>query len=186
MLVAKILFNSVVSTPNAKFMTLDISNFYLNTPMKQPEYIHLNIRNIPEEVIRKYQLNDIVDNAGSIYLALVKGMYGLPHASLIANELLEKQLNKHGYFQSKLIPGLWAHKTRPITFTFVVDDIGVKYIGKEHALHLKHVLEAHYKVSADWTGSRYIGINLDWDYVCCKVHLSMPGYKEKALCHFHH
>ena len=37
MLVAKILFNSVVSTRNAKFMTMDISNFYLITPLKQPE-----------------------------------------------------------------------------------------------------------------------------------------------------
>jgi hypothetical protein len=44
MLVAKILFNSVISTKRAKFMTLDISNFYLETPMKRPEYIRLNIR----------------------------------------------------------------------------------------------------------------------------------------------
>ena len=29
MLVAKMLFNSVISTPGAKFMTMDISNFYL-------------------------------------------------------------------------------------------------------------------------------------------------------------
>ena len=36
MLVAKSLFNSVVSTRNAKFMTMDISNFYLMTPLKQP------------------------------------------------------------------------------------------------------------------------------------------------------
>jgi hypothetical protein len=34
MLVAKILFNSVVSTKDAKFMTMDISNFYLCSPMK--------------------------------------------------------------------------------------------------------------------------------------------------------
>ncbi len=34
MLVAKILFNSVVSTPGAKFMIMDISNFYLMTPLK--------------------------------------------------------------------------------------------------------------------------------------------------------
>ena len=34
MLVAKILFNSVVSTRSAKFMTMDISNFYLTTPLK--------------------------------------------------------------------------------------------------------------------------------------------------------
>ena len=30
----KFLLNSVVSTPGAKFMTLDIKNFYLNTPIK--------------------------------------------------------------------------------------------------------------------------------------------------------
>ena len=34
MLSAKILFNSIISTPGAKFMTMDISNFYLNTPLK--------------------------------------------------------------------------------------------------------------------------------------------------------
>jgi hypothetical protein len=33
MLVAKLLFNSVVSTPDAKFITMDISNFYLMTPL---------------------------------------------------------------------------------------------------------------------------------------------------------
>jgi hypothetical protein len=35
MLVAKILFNSVISTRGARFMTLDISNFYLMTPLKR-------------------------------------------------------------------------------------------------------------------------------------------------------
>jgi hypothetical protein len=186
MLVAKILFNSVISTKGAKFMTIDISNFYLNTPMKRPEYIRLNIRDIPKEIINEYKLNDIVDKDGSIYLAAIRGMYGLPHAGLIANELLEKRLNQHGYFQSKLVPGFWSHKTRPISFTLVVDDFGVKYVGEENALHLKHVLEQHYKVSADWTGNRYIGITLDWDYAGRKVHLSMPGYKEKALRQFQH
>ena len=34
MLVAKMLLNSVVSTKGAKFMTLDISNFYLMTRLK--------------------------------------------------------------------------------------------------------------------------------------------------------
>ena len=37
MLVSKLLFNSVVSTKGAKFMTMDISNFYLMTPLNQPE-----------------------------------------------------------------------------------------------------------------------------------------------------
>jgi hypothetical protein len=113
-------------------------------------------------------------------------MYGLPHGGLIANVLLEKRLNKAGYYQSKLVPGLWSHKTRPIAFTLVVDDFGVKYVGKEHALHLKSVIEEHYKCSADWKGNRYIGITIDWDYANRKVHLSMPGYKDKALKQFQH
>jgi hypothetical protein len=113
-------------------------------------------------------------------------MYGLPHAGLIVNELLEKRLNKHGYHQSKLVPGLWKHKWRPIWFTLVVDDFGVKYVGKEHTLHLKSVLKSYYPLSTDWTGNRYIGIHLDWDYHHRKVHLSMPGYKAKALKQFQH
>ena len=39
MLVAKLLFNSVISTKGARFMTMDISNFYLMTPLSCPEYI---------------------------------------------------------------------------------------------------------------------------------------------------
>jgi hypothetical protein len=34
---AKMLFNSVVSTPGAKFMTMDIKDFYLCTPMDRYE-----------------------------------------------------------------------------------------------------------------------------------------------------
>ena len=47
MLVTKFLLNSVISTPGAnKLTTMDISDFYLNTPMKCPEYIRLNIHDI--------------------------------------------------------------------------------------------------------------------------------------------
>ena len=52
MLVAKILFNSVISTKGDMFTTVDISNFYLMTPLKRPEYIHIHIRDIPDEIIK--------------------------------------------------------------------------------------------------------------------------------------
>eukprot|EP00804_Cyclotella_cryptica_P020585 CCRYP_003433-RA/>CCRYP_003433-RA protein AED:0.38 eAED:0.38 QI:0/0/0/1/1/1/2/0/421 len=186
MLAAKILFNSVISTAKARFMTMDISNFYLNTPLTRPEYIRMKLSDIPEEIITEYKLRDLVEPDDCVYIIIALGMYGLPHAGLIANELLEKRLNKHGYQQSKLVPGLWSHKWRPIWFTLVADDFGVKYVGKEHALHLKSVIESYYPLSTDWTGNRYIGIRLDWDYDNRKVHLSMPGYKAKALKQFHH
>jgi hypothetical protein len=85
-----------------------------------------------------------------------------------------------------LVPGLWKHDTRPIQFTLVVNDFGVKYVGEEHAQHLKNALKEHYKLTCDWTGKRYIGITLDWDYNKCQVHLSMPNYVQKALKQFQH
>ena len=51
LLVAKILYNSTISTPGAKFMTMDISNFYLNSPLPRPEYIQIKISDIPEKII---------------------------------------------------------------------------------------------------------------------------------------
>ena len=186
MLVAKILLNSVISTPGAKFMTMDISNFYLMTPLKRPEFIRMRLSDIPDEIISEYKLRDKATPEGSVYIRAVRGMYGLPQAGLLANELLEKRLNKAGYHQSKLVPGLWAHEWRPIQFTLVVDDFGIKYVGEEHVQRLKRTLERDYKITCDWTGSRYIGITIDWDYAKRQVHLSMPGYVQKALKQFGH
>ena len=186
MLTAKMLFNSVISTKGAKFMTMDISNFYLMTPLKRPEFIRMKMADIPEEIIKEYGLRDKVTKDGSIFIKAKRGMYGLPQSGLLANQLLEKRLNKHGYTQSKYVPGLWKHTWRPIQFTLVVDDFGVKYVGKEHALHLQKVLNLNYKTTNDWTGNRYIGIALDWDYKRRRVHLSMPNYTKKALKQFQH
>ena len=47
MLAAKLLFNSVISTHGARFMTMDIANFYLITPLKCPEYVKIKLRDIP-------------------------------------------------------------------------------------------------------------------------------------------
>ena len=43
MLLFKVLLNSVVSTPGAKFIALNVSNFYLNTPMDRFEYVKLRL-----------------------------------------------------------------------------------------------------------------------------------------------
>ena len=67
-----------------------------------------------------------------------------------------------------------------------MDDFGVKYVGKTHVEHLLSVLKADYKISANWSGKRYLGINLDWDYAHLKVHLSMLQYVIDALKRFNH
>ena len=44
----------------------------------------------------------------------------------------------------------------------------------------------HYTISSNCTGSRYLGLDLDWDYEKRKVHLSMISYVQDALTQFHH
>jgi hypothetical protein len=186
MLVAKMLFNSIISTKGACFMTMDIFNFYLMTQLHRPKFMHMKLSDIPDEVIEKYKLKEKATSDGSIYIKANQGMYGLPESGLLANELLEKQFNKHGYRQSKLVPGLWRHDTWSVQFTLVVDDFRVKYIGEEHANHLKRVLKEHYTLTCDWMGTGYIGIILDWNHTKLQVHLSMPKYVTKALKQFQH
>ena len=72
-------------------------------------------------------------------------------------------------------------------FTLVVDNFGVKYVGKEHADHLISCLkQSKYKLTEDWTGSLYCGISLDWNYDAGYVDISMPGYIKKKLHEYGH
>ena len=91
-------------------------------------------------------------------------MYGLPQAGFLANKLLGRCLSKHGYFPVQYTPGLWKHAWLPVTFSLVVDDFGVKYTGKDHALHLINATENDYKLALDWQDKTYCGINLEWNY----------------------
>jgi hypothetical protein len=149
------------------------------------EYMRIPIKLIPHKIIHQYNLLPLVSD-GHIYIEVQKGMYNLPKAGIIANQLLARRLAIHGYHQTKFTLGLWRHVTRPIKFTLVVDDFGVQYVGAEHAQHLIAALETDYNVSKDWTGGLYCGITLNWDYANKRVDLSMPVYIKDALHKFQH
>jgi hypothetical protein len=67
-----------------------------------------------------------------------------------------------------------------------VDDFFVKYTTEESAQHLLTTLQEDYELTADWTGSRYLGMTLDWDYLARTCDVSMPGYVKRALDRFAH
>jgi hypothetical protein len=113
-------------------------------------------------------------------------MYGLPQAGKLAHDLLQECLVKHGYAPIPNTTCLWTHTTRPITFTLVVNDFGVKYIGKENAEHFKTALKENHTVSTDWKGALYCGISLDWDYKQRTVQNSMPNYIQQAIYNLQH
>ena len=54
--------NIFISTKNAWYACGDIKNFYLNTKLPTPKYMHIAALLIPCEIINEYSLEDIVDN----------------------------------------------------------------------------------------------------------------------------
>jgi hypothetical protein len=93
----KCLFNSVILTPGAKFMTLDIKDYYLNTEMQRKEYMMVHRSMIPEEIITAYNLHDKFDKNDMILVEIAKGMYGLPQAGRLAYDKLIKILQAKGF-----------------------------------------------------------------------------------------
>jgi hypothetical protein len=67
---AKLLIKSTISIPGSKFLGIDLANFYLNTPMPNPEYMHLCLDIIPNKIIIHYYLWDIVTPDRWVYIEI--------------------------------------------------------------------------------------------------------------------
>jgi hypothetical protein len=106
------------------------------------------ISRFTKETIQKYNLNTLAVDAW-VYIEIRKGMYGLKQAGILANQLLQSRMAPFGYYPARHTPGLWLHKTRPISFTLIVDDFAVKYVGKQHAEHLRNTLLRTYELTTD-------------------------------------
>ena len=112
-------------------MTLDIKYFYYGTPMSRYEYMKLTLDFFTDEIIEQYDLHSLVCPNGCIYMEIHKGMPGLKQARCVANNRLKIHLTQFGYAPVPRTPAIWKHVMRDITFSLVVEEFGVKYIGKE-------------------------------------------------------
>ena len=181
----KLFVNSVISTPNAKFMDMDLKDFYLESTMPEPEYMLVPFSLFPEDIVEEYNIRPLV-HRGMVLAQINKGMYGLPQAGRLAYEQLKEHLAKAGYVPAGHTPGLFKHITKPIQFILVVDDFGVKFVSQDDALHLINHLKTKYTATISWEGKLFCGIAIKWDYNKRTVELSMPNYVKKALLRFNH
>ena len=93
---SKVMWNSTISTPCARFMSSDINGFYLETPLPK-KYTRMDMRDIPQAFRDLYGL-DAMSKKEFIYMCIQKGMYGLPASGILANKLLKSRLAKKGVF----------------------------------------------------------------------------------------
>jgi hypothetical protein len=81
------MWNSVLSTAGAKYMCLDIKNFYLTAPLDRYKYMKMPIGLFPLWIIEQYNLMGHVLN-GLVYLEMRWAVWGPPQAGILANKLL--------------------------------------------------------------------------------------------------
>ena len=86
----RVLLNAIVSEEATNFFTADIKDFYLGTPLEHPEYMRINLKQIPLDVKEKY---------------------GLPQAGLLSQDHLVRHLATHGYTQCANPPCLFSKPT---------------------------------------------------------------------------
>ena len=130
-----IMWHSVISTDDAKYLCADINSSYLETQLDWTEHMRMLLDIVPEELQEAYGPKEKA-KIGFVYMEIQKVMYGLPQSVILANKLFNKRLTELGYFEMLHTLGLWKHVSRPIAFTLVVNDFGNKYVGREHAEHL--------------------------------------------------
>jgi len=103
------------------------------------------------------------------------------------NLRLREKLKPTGFYEVAHTPGPWKHKRHPIQFSLIVDNFGVKYVGKEHMEYLIISLQKDYsRIKVDLKEELYAGINLKWNYKEKWLDASMSEYASKLRQHFSH
>ena len=72
----KFLINSTLLTDRAKFMSVDIKDYYYGTILANCEYMQMTLKDIPEEIIVQYNLRALQTDSW-VYIQIKKGMLGL-------------------------------------------------------------------------------------------------------------
>ena len=54
--ITKILVNSIISSPEARFGCFDISNVYLNNKLTSPKYMKIHVSMIPQKFMEEYDV----------------------------------------------------------------------------------------------------------------------------------
>ena len=81
--------------------------------------------------------------------------------------------------KENILPASTQHTFCPLYFYLIVDYFGVKYFGNDNDEKLISSIEEHYTLTKDWSGEKYDGLIMTWDYVKREVHITLPGYVEE-------
>jgi hypothetical protein len=101
----KVILNDAIFLPDGKYMTMDLSNFYLETPMDNYEYTCIPIWVVPNAIIEEYNL---ASHLGRFLQDIENGM--------ISNQ---KHNNSYSFKHNRNLPSLVVVMQARICILFI-------------------------------------------------------------------
>ena len=188
LLETKLMANSIISDAHkgARYLNLDIKDFFLQSFLSKPEYMRIHSHYFSQRFRKLYKICHKIAPDCYVYCIILRGMYSLKQAAILAYRRLVAHLRLHGHYPCEGTTGLWCHKTLPTKFALCVNDFMVKYFHKDDAMYLIQALQAKYEITQDWSGENFCGLQFKWNYDKKYVNMSMSKYVRKALAKFNH
>ena len=115
---SKLLFNSVISDSHlgARFMSLDIKDFFLQSILHDAEYLRIHSKYFLPDIRTKYNIDNLISTDGYVYCKIKRDMYGLKQAARLTRDQLINNLAPFDYFLSAQAPNIWIHSSKRTIF----------------------------------------------------------------------
>ena len=178
----KMLLNSVSSTQGAKFSTLDIKSVHPKSLLWDSQCTRFNLSQTPKDFQSQHNLHALVDNPGCVCAQINWSLHRLEENGSIANEdIVVDHSLQFGRHEIKHTAGLFTHVTRPIQFSLVVDDFGVKWVNHADLNHLLESPRTKHTMTCDSEWKQFAEMHLQWNCDTGKVVCSMDWHVKDAL-----
>jgi hypothetical protein len=179
---------SISANESRDIEAIDFPGAYLNANLAEPQLMKLD-RVMAEEAVKlDPNLQQYVQQDGTMLVELTKALYGLPEAAKLWHLHLKDVLSKAGYQQSHDDQCLFNKRkyNEVSTLCLHVDDMLHAYTGNKLKEELHEHLNKTYqelkvqKLDANNSIS-YLGMDIKLDKVRKQVMISMPKYTEDLL-----
>ena len=167
------------------FMSVDVESAYLNSDFTGGVFMKLdrNVASIMCDMDKA--VKEFVNPDGTIFVKIVKALYGLQESAKLWYETLSATLKQIGFQRSNYDHALYYKKVRDelVMILVYVDDMMIA--GKRDAIReVKQQLEKSYVLSCSEVSPKvvdYVGMRIEFDKDSWTFRLSQPGMVEKVI-----
>ena len=107
-------------------------------------------------------------------------MHDLPSSGKLSRGRLAAHLLTAGYHETST-PGYFHHAHHKLSFCLVVDDFGICYHRLADLNHLVNALSRLYHVKVHSTGTKFLGLMVDYKRAQRTIALSYPNFIKSLL-----